>query len=139
MSRIYSRKFALEQAREQGMTVVKGSDTRILLDLDDGEDEEFYATMLPVICEHIKLEEEKRWRSKNGGLHVQLLSPRPLNVRSRLLIQACLGSDRVKEFLSLVRVWKKESDPVMLFRPPVKKPSNKPSPLQSILDDDVPF
>lgn len=136
MSRLFDRKFALQIAKNEGAIVVRGNALRILLDLDEPEDEIFYDDMFPVICEHINLKEVKRWRSKNGGLHVEISSPRPLTIRTRLLIQACLGSDRVKEFLSLVRVWKKETDPVMLFKPKTKVAKNSSD---FNFDDDVPF
>lgn len=167
MSQLLSRKEALAEAKRDNCSIVTGDDLHILLDLDTPDDEKVYADMLPLVEHHLQIREEKRWRSRNGGLHVVLASSRPLNVRSRLVIQACLGSDLKKEFLSLVRVWKGIEQPVMLFRPnsaPVRqqKPQQKQSgqrPMSrrqaaepmppklrenggfygDILDDDVPF
>lgn len=45
--------------------------------------------------------------SKSGlpHRHVYLIADRDLSDPERIALQACLGSDRVREFLSLMRLW----------------------------------
>ncbi len=154
MSRIRSRKYALRYARENNLKVIKGNPHTILLDLDDDASELHYRKTLPKVQEHLEIFQDGEWRSEHGGLHVRLRTARKLSVRSRLLIQACLGSDRLKEFLSLTRVWKNQPDPVMLFKPRKRSsidqrraPEYSGNEMEysdrwaanAITDDDVPF
>lgn len=136
----------MEYARKNNLKVVTADAHTILLDLDSDADFHFYRAMLHKVQKHLEIFQDGEWRSEHGGFHVRLKTKRKLSIRSRLLVQACLGSDRTKEFLSLVRVWEGRRDPVMLFRPrraahdklPME-PVSRVTEFDCITDDDVPF
>ena len=148
-----SQQDAIEQAEAEGMTVVRGSPTLLLIDLDDREALYYYDQRIERVTEALAergvgLKELERWYSKSGeGLHIKMKLSKPLNVSTRLLLQACLGSDRIREFLSLMRKWDGSPSPSMLFKPPkksggVKKTTRaipKPRTEDLFIDDDVPF
>ncbi len=154
---------AVEQAESEGLTVVHSSTTLLLIDLDGAQAIDYFNDSVERVTDALKdrdvtLTELARWKSKSGkGLHIKMKLSKPLNVSTRLLLQACLGSDRLREFLSLMRKWDGCKEPSLLFRPPkksgVKNPAGRrsnvqvsPGPLRksraaydSILDDDVPY
>ncbi len=63
--------------------------------------------------------------SKSGNLHVYLKLANPISNTERLVFQAALGSDPVREILSLARLKRGETTPTLLFE--VKKPENTPT------------
>jgi len=55
-------------------------------------------------------------RSRNGGWHVTLTwGKRLMGAEERIALQACLGSDRVRELLSLIRWWAGSRHPTLFF------------------------
>ncbi len=149
-----SQERAIEQAEAEGMTVVKSSPTLLLIDLDDDEADAYFMERIQLVTDalnehNVILTEVSRWPSKSGkGLHIKMKLSQPLGVITRLLLQACLGSDRLREFLSLLRKWDGCAEPSLLFKPPAKfrppaKKNIKPKPTRTedlfINDDDLPF
>ena len=108
---------AIAKAVSDGFEVVPSDDRTLLLDLDDKSAEAEYERMLPIVQQHLPLVETGRWNSKSGGLHVKLNIGEALPAADRLLLQACLGSDGTREFLSLLRVHQGYQNPSLLFKP----------------------
>lgn len=91
-----------EIAAEKGLTAVTPLPDEIMLDLDDG------AT---INLKVLKALEDNNWYvvsqletiSQHGNLHVYLKMNKELSTLERIAVQACLGSDPVKEVLSFIR------------------------------------
>jgi len=131
---------AVKNAEEAGFTIVHGTPNTLLLDLDSEADWEFFnKTMLPILMDTSAVDIMKidHWKSKSGvGYHVVITVGKPLKVMERLLLQACLGSDRKHELLSLVRgVWCGNASPTVLFKPGVAAPSKHEEPTEDFWGD----
>lgn len=111
---------AVEQAESNGFTVVHSDPTHLLLDLDTASSVAQYNRVLPILQRHIAATEKRRWLSKSGNLHVVLELDEALPIEQRLLLQAALGSDGVREVLSLIRSKAGIKEPSKLFKPAYK-------------------
>lgn len=95
--------------------VYRTSPTTLLLDLDNGT--EVYDKVLPVIAWLYGAKEKQRWKSRNGNLHIEVTLRDRLPFEERVGLQAMLGSDPVREALSLKRAHEGQTEPSILFRP----------------------
>lgn len=96
-----------EEAAALGMVVVTPRANQLFLDIDHVEDLDLMELMLAVLESNgVYVSEEKRTRSKSGNWHVYLRvdSFDSLDAMQRIALQACLGSDRTRELLSVLRV-----------------------------------
>lgn len=95
-----------EHAQSLGLQVVTPEADQIFIDLDDEADR---AVMLEVIAmfgrNGYTLRVEKETESKSGKRHVYIRAGFPLTEIERVALQACLGSDRKREALSIMRTW----------------------------------
>ena len=118
----------LNDALAQGFTIHHAGPRQITLDLDDETAEAYYNKMLPMVQRYLALTETDRWTSKSGnGRHVVLESERVFTTTEALLLQAILGSDVKREFLSFIRSINGEPDEDirLLFRPPEKRDNDE--------------
>lgn len=101
-------------AEAAGLSVVKADDYTLQLDIDSADAlNEFYA----------RWDKFNKWfagepiitRSKSNKWHITIKTLVPLSVETRIAIQACLGSDYVREMLCILRVIYNVPDPVILF------------------------
>ena len=111
-------------AESRGLEVVHSTEDALLLDLDTGAQQDQFMVMLGRAknIEGLKgLFEKERWVSKSGrGIHVVVQLPHSFSVTERLLLQACLGSDPMRELLGMFLERHGEANPIMLFKPKVK-------------------
>ena len=97
-------------AAARGLRVVLPSADELFIDIDDAASEEHYNDMLRVLTENSPdsdsplLCETKRTTSAHGNAHIYARLGRELTDVERIAWQACLGSDRKRELLSLLRV-----------------------------------
>ncbi len=112
---------AIEVAERKGFEIVRGTPNTLLLDLDTKADREHFDNAWKCLRSFLAVKITRRWPSKSGkGEHIEILLPEELPVVERLLIQACLGSDRLHEMLSLCTgVWNGNDSPTVLFKPGV--------------------
>jgi hypothetical protein len=112
-------KAASDEAVAAGMTVVRSTPTTLLLDLDTSQQRDQYKVMFKRFNHLVKgANESDRWASKSGdGIHVVVTLPEPRPIEDRLLFQAVLGSDPVREMLGLALLRAGEANPIMLFKP----------------------
>lgn len=123
MSDTLDTKEDIIKAKAQGFTIIHSSPRLILLDLDSHAAIDHYDNFLPFIQTFMQLTEEGHWPSKTrdgSHFHIILESKNSLTEVERLLIQALLGSDPRKEFLSLMRIWQHHDHVSLLFKPPLK-------------------
>lgn len=106
-------------ARGMGLIAVAPSGDELQLDIDAPSDMDIVASMLDVLERNdISVEIKKQTRSKSGNAHlyVRIDWPSGLDPVTRIALQACLGSDRKRELLSLLRhVFKTQTPPTVLF------------------------
>lgn len=76
-----------------------------MLDLDDERAVEVFKKMRPHIERSYAFEKVECWNSRNGRLHVKVtLRGAGLNWRHRLMLQALLGSDPLRGYLTKLRM-----------------------------------
>jgi len=137
-SRDISNERAFAQAVERGCEVELADAYTLQIDIDREEDLELFRAQLSRLVEHcptlfrelgadeiqeglffvrgLKLDGVK-YKSRTKGHHIILKLASALDPVTRIMLQACLGSDRVREVLSYCRYAKGEPNPVLLFRP----------------------
>lgn len=102
---------------EAKFTIYHSGPAQLLLDLDGPEALEKYEKVYPILKPIFGLAKLSQWKSRNGNTHIVLTLSRRLNAEKRFLLQAALGSDLVKEALSLKRLDEGQDEPSILFRP----------------------
>lgn len=108
---------AIELAKEDGFEVVQSNDRTLLLDLDSAWAREQFDRVLPIVNEHIGVDHVEEWSSKSGNTHVKVVLIQSLPIDMRVLLQAALGSDGVREALALVQHRNGCEEPSVLFKP----------------------
>lgn len=113
-------------AESEGLTVVSADDSTLLLDLDTAAAREQYERVLPSVQQYFDVTSIESWQSRGGNLHVKLTLGTPRPAYLRYALQAALGSDGVKETLTLMRELSGcGAQSSILFRPPRKKLVNR--------------
>ena len=107
-----------EEARKVGCVVVTPAPNEIFVDIDTAED----LVILRDVCRRLeendcRLELVRMTPSRSGGVrrHAVLRAPFELDDLTRVAFQACLGSDRVREALAILRLRKGVGRPVTCF------------------------
>lgn len=114
----------IREALKGGFGIVYSSPRTILLDLDDDESVTRYDKQIDMLAEHYGLYELESWKSKSGNKHVVLTLEAPIpDPKDRIILQLVLGSDPVREFLSLEQINNGVSQDKMsmLFKPGRKR------------------
>lgn len=100
-----------------GLVAVLPKADELFLDVDNRADLEVMKEILGVLGLRFQVVEKQRTtsKSKNGHVHVVLKAPRELHPLERIALQACLGSDRKREALSLLRHMDGKYAPTVFF------------------------
>jgi hypothetical protein len=107
-------------AVEDGFTVEYAEGNELLLDLDDEDAIARFESVRKRLANKVPLIELERWVSKSGdGIHVRLatLATESLSELERVALQACLGSDPLRECLTINDIRRGVKRPSRLFRP----------------------
>lgn len=103
------------------MDVILGTDTLLLLDIDDMPSWLTFQAKLRNLTEGVsemaEIDEIAIYKSRSGKLHIQLTLYRPKPVVDRILLQFILGSDPIREQLSYERFVGNDQHPTLLVRP----------------------
>lgn len=111
-----------EKAKELGLQVVLPGDNELQLDIDNLEDLDFVDAQLKIMKGKEEFVITKRTKSKSGNDHVYIALDRALSPIERIALQACLGSDRKRELLSLMALFTGcEYPATLLFEKPETK------------------
>lgn len=105
------------EAARQDFEVIQSDVMTLLLDLDTPEALAQYMRVLPKVMEHYNVVSTTSWLSKSGNTHIQIRLGEALDLSERIALQAALGSDGVKEVLSLRRMQNGCVEPCLLFKP----------------------
>jgi hypothetical protein len=132
-------------ALARGDTIVTAAADELLVDLDNAVQREQFDRVWPVVVREFGAEILTRWPSKSGGIHehVQItlsLAGDDFTVPERIALQAALGSDPVRDVLTLQRFRLGIAEPIRLFRPSASPVLVSAGPTTTpIDDDDLPF
>jgi hypothetical protein len=112
---------ARERAEACGCQVEYSQADELQLDIDSEDDLEFFLSMMGMIedLNIVSLRDPVMTvrRSKSGKRHVTVHLGESLPAPTRILLQACLGSDRRRELLSYVGLLRGQGNPILFFRP----------------------
>lgn len=117
------RKFREEAARatDDGFEIIVSDGTLLLLDLDDDAALSEYERRRDILLRSIPeviIGETSRWCSKSGkGWHVIVALNGKVGPARRIALQAALGSDWLRESLSIARLLNGIDEPSRLFKP----------------------
>ena len=125
-----------EKASELGRVVVTPGPNELFVDIDDREALEWYWIARDILDKHNLLARTKSGKidetitpspsGKADRFHVRLRLTHELPTSQRIAYQAALGSDLMRELLSLVQAERGEPAPVVFFElPPAASPAPK--------------
>ena len=100
---VESREKYIARMREGGYAVVYPTEYELQLDIDTQAQYDQFLTLYPVLAREFATCSYVEWASKSGGIHICVRMPIELTNTQRLALQACLGSDPLRELLGLVR------------------------------------
>jgi hypothetical protein len=107
-----------ELADDRSCEPVYCEPNEIQVDLDT-EDLAPFRSRLRLLKEQGLLDESAQayvWRSKSGNWHASVVLDEPLDVKRRIFLALCLGSDEIREILNLVEQ-REAAGTIVLFRP----------------------
>lgn len=107
----------------EGFQIYKPEPNEVLLDIDSEDAYTTFRERFERISEEliegqgcIQVPTFKVFPSRSGGAHCHIIVTLPVEVemRERLLLQVLLGSDPIRELLSLFRIWNGAPQPTLL-------------------------
>ena len=116
-------KFAYETADQFDLNVVLPKPNELQIDIDNKTSMETFNRALPVIESRFGDVKIEKQHSKSGGEKYHITVSMEKNIMSdteRVILQACLGSDPVREILSYYRILDGETPVSMFFEKKVK-------------------
>jgi hypothetical protein len=111
---------ALERAKREGLVVVYPTETELQIDIDNEQSYEFFLRQIKIVTRLADAYGYTERPSKSGmpKRHITVKLKTPVTVLERICLQACLGSDRVREVLGYVRYRRGEPNPTLFFEKP---------------------
>lgn len=106
-----------EFAAENKLSIVVPADNELQLDIDSPKIENLnrYEQVLEILNQFNKIKSSKNTKSKSGNLHVTLTLDHAVSAVERVLLQACLGSDPIREILTYKNILDGSDRPQFLF------------------------
>src|SRR6266496_2427089 len=101
-----SSKSAYAEAKADGLEVRLPADNELFLDFDTEEALHVFYAVKPVFERYFGITNIKQWASRSGlpKRHMVVTLDRIVTPVVRIALQACLGSDRIRELLGLARI-----------------------------------
>lgn len=119
--RYWSDAYMRQQAEKKGCTVEIATDLELMIDIDSEEAFAFFEQQMEVLVslETIHFDHYIVRASKSGlpKRHVTVFLVEPIDMTTRILLQAVLGSDRKRELLAFTGLLRGQENPVVFFRP----------------------
>jgi hypothetical protein len=135
-----------EEAEARGDTVLVATDPRELyIDIDSDEQRRQFDRMFEYVAREYGCRVADRWMSKSGPghEHIIVVLDRDFTVAERIALQAILGSDPLRDLLTLKRLHDGVEQPIRLFKPRVSIAQQPALALAAFTakddDDDLPF
>lgn len=96
------------------------SDAQLTLDLDNEKDFQYFMKQYSRWKYYFGFASYEILKSRHGNKHVIIALKNPItDIKERLLLQALLGSDRIREALSFLRIKRNDPHPSILLRPKI--------------------
>jgi hypothetical protein len=115
-----SRKLARDVAEEENLDIIIPDDNQLQLDIDSDEAYLEARTRLQKLEWDLDFEKGtigiEEFPSRHGNTHIIVTLPFPVTPWQRIALQACLGSDPIRELLSCYRIMYDIENPTILFR-----------------------
>jgi hypothetical protein len=108
---------ARQEAEKVNCDILASTPETLLLDLDSEAAHKTFMHNYPILCKYGLFRSYEMLRSRNGNRHCVVTLAAPRDLPFRLLLHCLLGSDLVRERLSLERVLVDDPMPSLLFRP----------------------
>jgi hypothetical protein len=122
MSGLLNSDKIVERSQITGERVIFPAANELQLDIDSEADLAVYWDLRMIFTEAHLWQEVSRVPSKTKGhYHVTLSLSESITPIERLLLQACLGSDRKRELLGYLNLKRGDSRPTLFIEPPVKQ------------------
>ena len=112
-----SRQDDIQGAIRNGLEIVVAGERDIFLDVDTDEDFAHFEKVRPLLAKWMQIQTVYMWRSKSNHRHIHIVSKVDIPIERRVLIQACCGSDRMKELCTLFDLMQSPNNVPLLFRP----------------------
>ena len=106
------------RAKKEGFEIVYPTPFQLQIDIDDEHSYNVYKAMFPLIEKYYGVEEvsdEPSRGNKKNKRHVTITLKERISRLERIALQACLGSDRVREFLGILQERNHDPHPTLLF------------------------
>lgn len=119
--------YAKAKAERLDLEIVFPTNNELFIDIDSEEDFDFYQSVKPMLNIQFTVVSEVIKPSQSGGVwkkHITLTLEEEVTETERLLLQACLGSDRKRELLGYFRVRINEPHPTLFFEKKPHTPSD---------------
>ena len=112
-----SSKVAYDMAEANGLLVVVPLPNQIQIDIDSDADYAVYTSNYPTVARirTITAQSCQPSRNKIEGKHITLTFEETLTPIERIAFQAILGSDRIREALSLERIYNNDPTPTLFL------------------------
>lgn len=109
-------------AASVGCYVEEPLENELQLDIDDERDMELVERGIKILNQQgFAAKMGRVTASMSGNKHARVVFPRSLSSLERVALQACLGSDRVRETLSMVRILRGLDRPATVFFEPLAR------------------
>jgi len=100
----------IERMEKEGYVVVTPGRTEVQVDIDSKEQYAVFLKQLDALEKRGSVARVIMTISKSGGRHFRVFLHREINKVERIAIQAALGSDPLRELLSMFQYW--DGDPI---------------------------
>jgi len=121
---------AINVALSEGLTVRLPEANELLIDIDNEHSFMLYQKQMDILEKYVGTNGSKVTESRHGlpGRHIVVALEHDITETERLLLQACLGSDRVRELLGYVQMKNGDAHPTLFLE------ANPAEKLQKLLD-----
>lgn len=104
-------------AEKTNCDILPATPFTLQLDIDSAPDLAFFKKQFSRLRNFLPFESYSVLRSRSKKWHVIVKLHSEMPVRERIMLQSIMGSDRVREALSLIRVLEGDECPILLLRP----------------------
>jgi hypothetical protein len=113
---------AINEAKEKGLLVVFPAENELQIDIDNEHSYQMYVKQMDIVTKYVGVESFIEHPSKSGlpKRHITVRLKSPVTMIERIALQACLGSDRVREVLGYVQYKNGDPNPVLFLEKPVE-------------------
>ena len=108
---------AIDLAITEGLTVVFPAPNELLIDIDNEHSFQMFMKQMDILKKYVGATGDTITPSRHGfpGRHIVVTLDHDIDETERILLQACLGSDRVRELLSYVQMKNGDAHPTLFL------------------------